>query len=339
MRLIRYAAAVLFAALLTPAPSAAVRVDTLRSVGGLPPHVVGMFEEPTSFQQARNGMYFVFDRRGHAVWTVDPGRTLPRKAVEIGGERGRILQPYGFDLRPDGTFVVADVPRVEDRIQLFDAAGAWQGGFFIPDRPVARVTLGNLVLSGIGSIRFGRSSLLVSYPETGALFNEYSLTGSTTRSIGRLRATGFEQEHDLHVAMNAGIPLMDPTGGYYYVFITGRPMFRKYDDAGMLLFERHVEGRELDQFLADQPAQWPRRVVQDREMPVVAPVVRTAAVDRDGRLWISLAVPFTYVYDREGDKTRTVQFSAAGIISPASLSFAPGGRLLVTPGCYEFDPR
>ena len=52
---------------------------------------------------------------------------------------------------------------------------------------------------------------------------------------------------------------------------------------------------------------------------------------------ISLTVPYTYVYDGQGDKVRTVQFSAAGLISPTSLFFTREGRLLVTPGCYEFD--
>jgi hypothetical protein len=320
------------------APSAALAVQELRSAGGLPPHIVGMFEEPVAFQQAANGLYYVFDRRGHSVWTVDPARTMARKAVEIGTEQGRILQPYGFDVARDGTFVVADVPRRSDRIQLFDATGDWKTGFFITVNPVARITIGNAVLNGVGSIRHTGRSLLVSYPETGALFNEYSLAGATTRSIGRLRTTGYEQERDLHVAMNAGIALADPTGGYFFVFIAGRPMFRKYDAAGTLLFERHVEGREIDELLASQPTQWPRRVVADQEMPVVTPVIRTAAVDATGQLWLSLAVPYTYVYDRDGDKTRTVQFSAAGIMSPTSLSFAPNGRLLVTPGCYEFNP-
>ena len=307
-------------------------------MGGLPPHIVGMFEEPASFQQAANGLYYVFDRRAHSVWTIDPARTMARKAVEIGTEQGRILQPYGFDMARDGTFVVADVPLRSDRIQLFDATGGWKTGFFITTSPVARITIGNAVLSGVGSIRHTGGSLLVSYPETGALFNEYSFAGATTRSIGRLRQTGYEQERDLHVAMNAGIALVDPTGGYFFVFIAGRPMFRKYDAAGALVFERHVEGREIDELLANQPTQWPRRVVADREMPIVTPVVRAAAVDASGQLWLSLMVPYTYVYDRHGDKARTVQFSAAGIISPTSLSFAPNGRLLVTPGCYEFNP-
>ena len=73
-------------------------------------------------------------------------------------------------------------------------------------------------------------------------------------------------------------------------------------------------------------------------MPMVPPIVRTAAVDRAGGLWISFTVPFTYVYDTEGEKTRVVQFHGAGIIAPTSLSFARDGQLLVTPGCYVFDP-
>ena len=313
-------------------------MQTLRSIGGLPPHIVGLFEEPARFQQSASGLFYVFDRRGHTVWTVDSARTTARKAVEIGTEQGRILEPYGFDVAPDGTFVVADVPLRSDRVQLFEATGEWKTGFFVTSRPVARVTFGDVVMNGIGSIRHAGRSLLVSYPETGALFNEYSFAGANTRSIGRLRVTGYEHDNDLHVAMNAGIPLVDPTGGYYFVFIAGQPMFRKYDATGMLVFERHVEGREIDSLLENQPTRWPRRVVADREVPVVTPVVRAAAVDARGQLWLSMTVPFTYVYDRDGDKARTVQFSAAGIISPTSLSFAPNGRLLVTPGCYEFDP-
>ena len=139
--------------------------------------------------------------------------------------------------------------------------------------------------------------------------------------------------------MNAGLPLVDPTGGFYYVFITGTPLIRKYDNRGTLVFERHIEGRELDDHLAAQPKRWPRRRVEDREVPFVTPAIRAAAVSDRGELWISFSVPYTYVYDRDGDKIRTVQFQAAGLVSPTSLSFAPNGRLLVTPGCYEFDPH
>ena len=67
-------------------------------------------------------------------------------------------------------------------------------------------------------------------------------------------------------------------------------------------------------------------------------IVRAAAVDAQDRLWVALAVPYAYVYDADGDKVRTVQFRAAGALQPTSLSFAPDGRLLATPGGYVFEP-
>jgi hypothetical protein len=336
----RLAGAVLTIALAVVAvrPIAALPVDVLRAIGGLPPHIVGTFEEAINFQQAANGMYYVFDRRGHAVYTVDPGRTTVRKTVDIGQEAGRIIQPTGFDLAADGRFVVADVPRAQQRLQTFGPTGERASGFFLPGQPAARVIIGGLMLNGAGSVQHAGNSLLLSHPESGALFTEYSLGGYPRRSIGTLRPTGHESDRDLHVAMNAGFPLVDPTGGFYYVFITGTPIFRKYDAKGTLLFERHIQGQELDPLLAAQPTRWPRRRIEDRVVPFVTPIIRAAAVDPQGQLWISLGVPFTYVYDAQGDKARTVQFSAAGVIGPTSLSFTRQGRLLVTPGCYEFDP-
>jgi hypothetical protein len=212
------------------------------------------------------------------------------------------------------------------------------GGFTLPGRAEIRVSIGSLVLNGVGALQYTGTSFLIGHPEAGTLFTEYSPTGAAIRGIGRLRTTGFEQERDLHMAMNAGIPLVDPTGGFFYVFVAGPPVFRKYDASGELLFERHVEGRELDEHVRSLPTRWPRRKVEDREVQFVTPSVRAAAVDRSGQLWVSLAVPYTYVYDAHGDKSRTVQFRAAGIVSATSLFFTAAGRLLVTPGCYEFQP-
>jgi len=105
-----------------------------------------------------------------------------------------------------------------------------------------------------------------------------------------------------------------------------------------LLYERHIEGREIDEAIAGLPTTWPTRTTSEGESPLVTPTVRTAAVDPAGNLWLSFAaVPYTYVYDRDGDKIRIVQFRGAGIISPAGLFFGHNGRLLVTPGLYEFD--
>jgi len=320
-------------------PASALRVEVLRSIGGLPPYIVGLFDGAVDFEQTADGTYFIFDKRGHAVYTVDAARQVTKKIIEIGGEEGRIIQPSGFHVSRNGSIAVADVPRLQQRIQTFDVQGLRVSGFFLPGQPAARVTIGNLMLNGASSIQHTGKTLLISHPESGALFTEYSPGGFAQRSIGRLRATGFEDDRELHVAMNAGLPLVDPTGGFYYVFITGAPLIRKYDAAGALVFERHVEGRELDAYLAALPGRWPRRQVQDKTVPFVTPSVQAAAVNDKGELWVSLAVPYTYAYDKDGDKIRTVQFQAAGLVSPTSLSFAPDGRLLVTPGCFEFDPR
>jgi len=89
--------------------------------------------------------------------------------------------------------------------------------------------------------------------------------------------------------------------------------------------------------LAQQPTQWPRREIAGTEYPLVLPVIRAARVDPRGHLWISLMLPYTYEYDAEGEKLRTLQFHAAGTVAPSSLFFTPNNRLLVTPGLFEFD--
>ena len=89
----------------------------------------------------------------------------------------------------------------------------------------ASIVVGPSLMSGIASIQFTEPTLLISQPEGGTLFTEYSSSGYAFR-IGRLRDTGHEQDRDVHLALNVGLPLVDPTGGYSCVFLAGRPMFQ-----------------------------------------------------------------------------------------------------------------
>ena len=310
--------------------------DILKSAGAVPADITGRFREPAGFEQTSSGQYFVFDRRAHAVYGIDEQQTKTWEIVQIGAEPGRLLDPTAFSTEPDGTFVVADAPNNRERVQIFSSTGTRLGGFFLPGRARMRVTLGSVTLNGIGSLQYTGRSILMSQPENGALITEYALSGGVARSFGALRRTGHEDDRDLHIALNSGLPLVDPRGGLYFVFQTGEPVFRKYDAAGELVFERRIEGREIDERVARLPTTWPRRQTSEGELPLVTPTVRTAAVDRNGYLWVSFLEPYTYVYDRDGDKIRTVQFRAAGLISPTSLFFSANGRLLVTPGLYEF---
>jgi len=341
LRLTNVAAFVLLATTAALGNQAAVRVspgavEVLKSISSLPPHIVGLFRDPIGFKQTANGDYYVFDRRGHAVYLVDAPATTAKKLVQIGAEEGRVIEPSAFDIAINGSFAVADAPNGRERVQIFDAAGIRTGGFILPGRGSSRVVLGTLSLNGVGTLSYDGRSLLMSHTETGWLITQYALDGTPVRSIGQLRGTGHESDRDLHLALNSGIPIADPTGGFYFVFMAGPPAFRKYDAKGQLVYERAIQGREIDPLIDVIPDRWPRRGAG--ELPFVTPMIRTAAVDRSGRLWVSFVIPFSYVYDAEGEKIRTVQFRGAGLISPSSLWFNEDGRVLVTPGCYEFAP-
>ena len=314
----------------------ALEPTVIQSVDAIPAHIAGRFRDAIGFQQAASGQYFVFDRRSHVVFGVDAAKSSAWEIVHIGAEPGRIIDPTAFAVAPDGSFAVADAPDSRERVQVFTPAGFRTAGFTLALRPTPRVVFDNYVMNGIGSLQFTGHSVLLSQPENGSLVTEYGLDGSTVRTVGLLRSTGHESDPQLHLALNSGIALPAADGGLWFVFQTGEPRLRKYDRDGRLLFERHVEGREVDTAVAALPTTWPVRRTADGEYPMVTPTIRTAAVDRRGRVWISFLAPYTYVYDADGDKMRVVQFRATGVVAPASLFFGPRDTLLVAPGLFEF---
>ena len=314
------------------------RVQTLRAALSPPPHVVGQFRDPQAFERAESGQYYVFDRQGHTVYAIDADLSECRPIVRIGHETGRIIEPTAFAVSPNGTFVVADRPSGLERVQVFDSKGGLLGGFTLPGRANESIVFGDLVLSGVGSLAYDGRTLLIGQPETGGVFTQYAPSGGALKTYGLPRPTGFEAQRDIHLALNCGIPLFNPRGGFYFVFQAGRPLFRKYDASGVLVYERHIEGVELDPILMSLPTKWPTRSDRGQTIPLVAPTVRSAACDATGRLWVAFtSTPVIYVYDQSGEKARVVSLRGAGAIPPGHLFFAPNGHLLVTPGCYEFN--
>jgi hypothetical protein len=309
-------------------------VEERRAVGGLAAHLAAAFDEIAACQMTPAGEFIVFDRRAHTVFTVPRGADAPKKIVQIGAEPGRILMPTAFDSAADGSFVVADTPRDQQRVQFFLPSGTTLGGFTMPSRGAPQITLGGMYLSGLASLEYTGQTVLISQPENGALVIEYLPTGTPLRTFGELRATGQEKDPAVHAALNVGLVLLNPKGGYYFVFLSGIPAFRKYDAAGTLVFERSIQGVEMDPYVGKMPTTWPRR---RGDIPIVPAMVRTAAVDGMGHLWISLVAPYTYVYDSSGDKRHIFQFRAAGIVMPTHFFFTKDRRVLVTPGCYAFN--
>jgi len=317
----------------------AIGPEVIRSIDAIPAHIAGRFRDPFGFERSSSGQYFVFDRRSQIVYGVDPRGGSAWEIVHIGNEPGRILNPFAFAVAPDGTFAVADAPNNQERIQIFTPAGFRIGGFTLPGKPRARVTLDGVVLNGIGSLQYTGRSILLSQPETGSLVTEYSTTGAFIRSFGELRHTGHEDDPAVHGALNIGVAVIDPTDGVFFVFQTGEPVFRKYDSGGRLLFERQIQGREIDSFVGRLPNRWPKRAPENGEIPFLTPTIRAAAVDASGHLWVSFAEPLMYEFDGDGDKIRAVQLRAAGLVSPNHMSFDEKGRMLVTPGLVVFDVK
>ena len=316
----------------------AAAVERLTSVGGVPAFLAGEFEDAAGYARRPDGSSLVFDRRRHRVYTVDAQGTTVTPMVEIGYELGRVLRPTAFDVARTGDFIVADAPGRRPRVSVFDSAGRVLNTFTVAATEAPRITLENLVLNGIAAARYTGVTVLVNQPEQGALVREYSVTGAVQRQVGLLRRTGFEAEPDIHFAYNAALPLPTQDGGMYVVFLAGPPAFRKYSAGGVLEFERVIQGRQLDPIVQGMPTIWPRRSVDDVSYPLVRPTVRTAAVDPQGRLWVALPTSHIYVFDTDGEKVRTLQLVGAGVITPNSLWFARDGRLLVTPGLYDFAP-
>jgi hypothetical protein len=309
-------------------------VQERRAIGALAAHIAAGFDEIAACQLTPAGEFIVFDRRAHAVFTIPHGADAPKKIVEIGAEPGRIISPIAFDSAADGSFVIADTPRDQQRVQFFLPNGTAIGGFTMPARGAPQITIGGMYLSGLASLEYTGQTVLISQPENGALVIEYLMTGTPLRSFGDLRPTGQEKDPAVHAALNVGIILLNPKGGYYFVFLSGVPTFRKYDATGKLVFERSIQGVEMDPYVGKLPTSWPRT---RGNIPLVPAIVRTAAVDPDGNLWIALVTPYTYVYDDKGDKARIVQFRSTGIVSPTHLFFTKDRKVVVTPGCYTFN--
>lgn len=331
-------------------PSQLITSNAQRLVAAraLPPEVAGRFRELANLQQADDGSYYAFDRRSHAVSRINETWTSAKTLVAIGQQKGELLEPSAFDSRGD-QFIVSDAPFGLDRLQIFFKDGTALRAFQPSIRSLPRLTMGGVVLNGAGSLEFGENAIYLSEPDSGWLVTEYAPDGVPRRYFGRLRSTGHETDIDVHLALNTGMPLLARDGTFWFVFQAGVPLLRKYDAKGELLFERHIEGTELDPIVRSLPSTWPRerratgaspgKPGASREFPLIEPNVQTAAVHPDGGVWVALSTGHVYVYDATGDKRRVLELTGVDPLRPTSLAFSRSGRLIVTPGGYEFDVR
>ena len=205
------------------------------------------------------GDYFVVDRRGHTVSRIDRAMTAITPLLAIGHEAGRVLRPFGFDLGV-GEFAIADAPGATERVQVFTTSGSRVSAFTLSSRSEAQGATGRpgpqrrqrhapdeSTHDPAESTRHRRPRQRVRHPGPGA-----PERGHTSRHGSRWRC-----------AVAPGVQ-RGPAGAHswrrpLFRLPDGRSRFRKYNAAGTLVFERAIQGRELDALVQTQPTTWPRR--------------------------------------------------------------------------------
>jgi len=73
--------------------------------------------------------------------------------LQVGTEKGNVLQPAALAISPDDVFTVADSTTAYDRIQIFNLTGVYLGGF-LQTKDKTRLAIGPLILNGVGSMAF-----------------------------------------------------------------------------------------------------------------------------------------------------------------------------------------
>ena len=140
------------------------------------------------------------------------------------------------------------------------------------------MTLGGLALDGVSTLAFLGNGIALNQPETGCAHHRVRArrhAGPQHRRAARDRprsrsAAAPRHEHRDSAAASRRAATSSCS-------LAGAPMFRRYDAKGALLFERVMQGRELDPIIEQMPKTWPRRTIDGKELPLVVPTVRAAA--------------------------------------------------------------
>ena len=297
------------------------RVETLRSVGGLPAHIAGRFNDLSICRQTeRRDVPRLRSPLAHRVQ-----RRLPTQPTAPTRDRARsapspdaCCSRTPSTPRPDGTFVVADAPENRTRMQVFvsPAGRGWRGSRCPRLASRCSSTASRSPASGrsspLGPLRLlqpARKRLADRRARTRRRVGPRLRRAARNRSRAGSCAASRAQQRPRRPQPRRGLLLR----------VRRRADRRSGSTTtrGALVFERHIEGVELDAYMRDRPT----RVAspQDRsdgEFPIVRPVVRAAAADRErqrcgSRSTCRSPTSTTVAATRQ----RIVQFRGAGLLS------------------------
>ena len=274
------------------------------------------------------GKYLLTDVKRNRVLIVKDNMEVEREFGRIGSGPGQLLHPGYIDVARDGTIYVNDGGN--ERIVKFTSAGAYLGEF--------------QVASYEGMAVGAENELFLGQPQEDNLVTVYSSSGKKLRSFGQLKkfseiyGAAFADNDALYKTALNQVRLSTDKDGNLYVSFMLIPLIQKYSPQGKLLFERKLEGPEIDQLM--EKIQKRKYITGNRdgaEGRIIAldPVIEPAT----GNILVPLVDGSIYVADRDGNKLALLHpqwpEQATRTFYPYVAGLGAKGELLVTP----FPPR
>jgi peroxiredoxin len=274
------------------------------------------------------GKYFLTDIDNNRLLVINNNMGVEREFGRIGSAPGRLFHPGYLDISGDGTVFVEDGGN--ERIVKFDQKGHYAGEFRVNAFQGMAVDTQN--------------QLYLGQPEEGNLITVYSSTGTKLRSFGQLKKYSEiygEANRDKDVlyrtALNRVRLATDRDGNLYVGFMIV-PLIQKYSPDGTLVFERRLEGPEIDRLSeAIHKRRYIATKVDGVDVRIIAldPVIDPA----NGNIMVPLVDGSVYVADREGNKLSLLRPAwtnrGDGTFYPFIAGLGANGEFMVTP----FPPK
>jgi hypothetical protein len=285
---------------------------------------VGTIKPWDKIETDAQGTLYHLKPSDHSIAVYDGQMRLKHRIGRAGQTPGELQDPKDFAISRSGAVYVADTGN--RRVQIFDRAGQFIGGFQVDYMPRA------ITVNSQHEILLNRGRCEENIIEV------YSPDGKLIRSFGEPRRIDFKLLTDeelpedymkrLTGVLNIGILDVDQSDNVYIAFESA-PILRKYDRFGKLLFEIETKNARLDQELPYAIEGLKEKI--KRRSTGYKRVIRGLSVDRrTGNTWVkSNLVAEIFVYNNDGKKLTEVKLVDAQGKPSGSLDLDVKGNSIV----------
>ena len=269
---------------------------------------------------SHGGLYVVSERTRNSLLVINERSEIVREISGIGSAPGRLFRPGHLDVSADGAVYVQDGGN--ERVQSFDLEGRYLGGF--------------TTTTFIGFAAGAGGEVFLGQPERGRLVTVYSRDGQVLRSFGALKKLSEvygpglpEDDEKWRNAINRVKLTSTEDGGVLVSFMLA-PFIQKYTREGELVFERRLEGPEVDRLteLVLSPESGGNLTISTDGFPEHVMSLEAVSLP-GGEINVLLTDGSVYVADAEGRKVRVLRPKAEGSLTPDMVGLSPGGETVV----------